>query len=254
LAALDNADWTMTQREPKKNESIEVRVSHEIKVAFMAACAAKGVSASTVLRRHIARYVAAANRAPHHWMEELSMLFDSLMNRPIVAGACGAVLAGIATASLAVPAYAAIDPRVATVFEWMDTNHDGILDQAEFIGTPQSAGPAGAIGIEMTSKTPPPPGETRARLFRRLDTDRNGVLTMRELAAGASITTVVSPAVAAADANKDGRISEAELAAYLTSRRASAGAADPSAGVGLMVHGIIAASHPDANDTVSLAD
>jgi hypothetical protein len=244
----------MTLREPKKTETLEVRVSHETKTAFMAACAARGVSASNVLRACIARHVAAVDRAPHRWMKELAMLSKSSRRRPVLAATCGAAAIGIAAAALVAPAHAAIDPRVAAVFDWMDADNDGGIDAGEFGTTNEAAPASGPVAIEMTSRMPPRPRETRAELFRRLDGDRNGKLTADELAAGAIVTVAVSPIVAAADANGDGRIGQAELAAYLTARRAEAGVADPSAGIGLMVHGIITSSNPDESGTAALAD
>jgi hypothetical protein len=91
-------------------------------------------------------------------------------------------------------------------------------------------------------------------LFRRLDADGDGLLAPRELAGGAAVRTLLSPAVAAADRNADGRLTEGELAAYLTGQRAAAGVSDPAAGVGLMAHGIIAARQPGPDGSVPLAD
>lgn len=242
----------MTLREPKKTESLEVRVSHETKTAFMAACAEAGVSASTVLRRCMARHI-AADRAPRRW-KELAMLSDTLRRRPILTSAGAVLMTGIAAAMLVAPAQAAIDPRVAAVFDWMDTNNDGGIDAREFVGASTEAPLPNAAFIEMTSRIPPSPGETRDELFHRLDANADGTLSTNELAAGASVEVSISPAVAAADANRDGRIGEAELAAYLTARRANAHIPDASAGVGLMAHGIIAAAHPDESGTVAIAD
>ena len=50
------------------------------------------------------------------------------------------------------------------------------------------------------------------------------------------------------------RMTEGELAAYLTAQRAAAGEGNPSDGVGLMVHGIIAAHDADRDGVVALAD
>jgi hypothetical protein len=46
----------MTQ-DPKKSESIEVRVSHQLKQAFMSKAADEGCSASDIVRRSIASYM-----------------------------------------------------------------------------------------------------------------------------------------------------------------------------------------------------
>jgi hypothetical protein len=174
--------------------------------------------------------------------------------RHLLIGSAGALTAAIAVATLAVPAQAAIDPRIAAVFGWMDANHDERLSRAEYIGASANAPPLGAVGIVVETKAPPPPGETQEALFRRLDADGDGSLTVAEVAAAASVRTIVSPAIAAADANADRNLSEAELAAYLTAQRAAAGERDPATGVGLMVHGIIAARDTDRDGMVALAD
>ncbi|HVI97745.1 MAG TPA: hypothetical protein VM657_01620 [Sphingomonas sp.] len=243
----------MTDREPKKTETLEIRVSHETKTAFMAACAANGVSASKVLRGFIARHIAAADRAPPRW-KELAMLTHHLRRRPIATLTGAALFSTIAAVASVTPAQAAIDPRVTAVFDWMDANHDGGIDADEFSSGPDTSPASDAIMIELTNRMPSAPHETRDALFARLDTSRDGKLTAAELARGTSVSVAVSPAVAAADANRDGRIGEAELAAYLAADRARSGMPDASAGVGLMAHAIIAANHPDENGTVVLAD
>src|SRR4051812_8291444 len=244
----------MPKREPKKSESLEIRIPHETKTAFMSACRAKGVSASDVLRNCI-RHHLESGRTPVHWTKEYRMAFSQISRgRQILLGSAGALAVGAALVTLSAPAQAAIDPRLAAMFGWMDTDHDGRVSRAEYVGARASAPPLGAVGIIVETKTPPPPGETQEALFRRLDLDGDGSLRVAEIDANASVSTIVSPAIAAADGNADGSLSEAELAAYLTAQRAAAGERDPSAGVGLMVHGIIAARDTDHDGVVALAD
>jgi Ca2+-binding EF-hand superfamily protein len=246
----------MQKREPKKSETLEIRIPHETKTAFMSVCRARGVSASDVLRACVRRHLESAGGTSFHWTKEIRMAFlEKPRRRHILLGSAGALAACIAVVTLAVPAHAAIDPRIAAVFGWMDANHDGRVSRAEYVGASASAPPLGAVGIVVETTTPPPPhGETQEALFRRLDADGDGSLTLAEVAAAASVRTTISPAIAAADANADGSLTEGELAAYLTSQRAAAGERDPSAGVGLMVHGIIAARDTDHDGLVSLAD
>jgi len=49
------------QREPKKSETLEVRLAHEAKQAFMAKAANEGQSASEVVRSLVVHYLAASS-------------------------------------------------------------------------------------------------------------------------------------------------------------------------------------------------
>jgi Ca2+-binding EF-hand superfamily protein len=242
----------MPPRPPKKSENLEIRLPHETKTAFMEACRQRGSSASVVLRDCIAGYVSASGRADRR--KERLMTFLLSPRRASLGTAALLVALAVGTFTFAGRAEAAIDPRLAAVFRWIDGDHDGRISRAEFAASLGQPPPLGGVEIVVDTALPPPPGETRDALFRRLDRNHDGALTLAELAVGATVRTVLSRAVAAADRDGDGRISEAELAAYLTSCRAAAGVRDPAAGVGLMAHGIIAARDPDHNGAVSLAD
>ena len=170
-------------------------------------------------------------------------------------GAGAALLIALAAGSftLAGRAEAAIDLRLAAVFRWIDTDHDGRITRAEYTASLDQPPLLDGVEIVVDTIAPPPPGETRDALFRRLDGNGDGALTLAELAAGAGVRTLLSPAVAAADRNADGLLSEGELAAYLVSQRAAAGVPDPAAGIGLMAHGIIEAGDPNHTGAASLA-
>ena len=110
-----------TARAPKKSESLEIRIPHPTKQAFMARCQAEGVTASEALRGFIEeRIEPAAARRPigrtvsrkAHWIAGA-----------LIAAAVGAV----AVPSLALPALSH-----AASFEQLDANHDGVLTRAEF--------------------------------------------------------------------------------------------------------------------------
>jgi hypothetical protein len=164
------------------------------------------------------------------------------------------ITAAIAVTSHAAPARAAADPRVAAVFEWIDSNHDGRITAAEFGKSMSRPEPTGAVGLMVKTKIPPPKGETRERLFKRLDSNRDGALSLAELSSQVMIRTRAAPGIAAADTNGDGLFSEGELAAYLTAQRAAAGLAKPSAGVALLARGIVQEHDRDHDGRVALAD
>ncbi|WP_421792581.1 hypothetical protein [Hyphobacterium sp.] len=58
------AQETMPEREPKKTTTIEIRLSHEDKQAFLSACRSRSVSASATLREFMSAYTARHSRAP----------------------------------------------------------------------------------------------------------------------------------------------------------------------------------------------
>jgi hypothetical protein len=104
---------------PKKSETIEVRLSHEAKSAFMERCRHEQLTASEAIRLFIddrldPRPVSRRRRIPS-W-------------RILAAGLAGAVLGlGAAAPSFA---WAAQDTRPA--FDRLDHNHDGALSYQEF--------------------------------------------------------------------------------------------------------------------------
>ncbi|WP_404711954.1 hypothetical protein [Sphingomonas sp. MMS24-J13] len=106
---------------PKKSETIEIRLSHEAKAAFMARCRLERKSASEAVRQFIDATIDpradARPRRASSW-------------RIVAAGLFGAALAlGAAAPSLA---HAAREDRAA--FDQLDHNHDGVLSYREFQG------------------------------------------------------------------------------------------------------------------------
>jgi len=55
----------MTARKPKKSETLEIRLSHEAKQAFMSNAATEGRSASAIIRDFVAQYPASECRQGH---------------------------------------------------------------------------------------------------------------------------------------------------------------------------------------------
>ena len=108
-------------REPKKSESIEVRLPHEVKSALMEKAHAEGRSASEVIRSSIDSYLAGQPK------ESRSMLIP-LWKPAAVAGA--GALAFLWAAATPVPSQA--KPNLKSIFETLDRNRDGKLTLDEF--------------------------------------------------------------------------------------------------------------------------
>jgi len=104
---------------PKKSETIEIRLSHAAKTAFMARCRREGLTASEALRRHIEMpdppRPARRTRRSASW-------------RMVLVGLFGAMLG----AGAAVPSLARDGETSRARFDALDRNHDGLLDYREF--------------------------------------------------------------------------------------------------------------------------
>ncbi|MBP8246942.1 MAG: hypothetical protein KAX56_08760 [Phenylobacterium sp.] len=103
-------------RRLKKSESLEIRIPHPTKEAFMARCRADGRSASEALRAFIDQQLEAPAKP------RLSRRTLRLVAGAAIAAAVGAA----ALPSLARPSIAAAQ------FDRIDANHDGVLSRAEF--------------------------------------------------------------------------------------------------------------------------
>ena len=109
----------MASRPAKKSETIEIRLSHEAKTAFMARCRRERQTASDAIRLFIdgqadVRPAARPRRLPS-W-------------RIAAAGLVGAAL-GL---GIAAPSFAHAAQSSRTAFERLDRNHDGVLSYEEF--------------------------------------------------------------------------------------------------------------------------
>ncbi|MBB5745769.1 hypothetical protein [Brevundimonas variabilis] len=107
----------MTVRSPKKSETLEIRLPHASKVAFMARCRAQGVTASDVLRGVIETHGQSHREPARRWGRWLQAL--------AVAGT------GVLIGAVAAPSIAQALPQRAA-FERLDVNNDGFLTPAEF--------------------------------------------------------------------------------------------------------------------------
>lgn len=103
-----------TPRPPKKSETLEIRLSHAEKVAFMARCRAEGVTASEVVRGLIETPVARPKRSGKAWQ------------------ALAAALAGLLIGAVAAPSIAQALPGSRVAFYQMDADRDGVISFDEF--------------------------------------------------------------------------------------------------------------------------
>jgi hypothetical protein len=109
----------MVSRASKKSETIEIRLSHEAKVAFMERCRRERRTVSEAIRLFIDEQLTPPRgmrrRASSSW-------------RIVAAGLIGAALGvGAAAPSLA---HGTASTRAA--FDRLDRNHDGVVSYGEF--------------------------------------------------------------------------------------------------------------------------
>ena len=112
----------MNRRPPKKSETLEVRIPHEVKDALMRKAHAEGRSASEVVRRSIDSYLAVQPK------EARSMLIG--LWKPVALA--GAAMVAIVSAVIT-PAPSHAKPDLRSVFQMLDRNHDGSISLSEFV-------------------------------------------------------------------------------------------------------------------------
>ena len=105
-----------TARPPKKSETLEIRLPHAAKVAFMERCRSAGLTASEVVRGLIESEgdTPKPRRTARVWQ------------------ALAVAVAGIVIGAAAGPSIAQALPGSRAVFDQMDANHDGVVSFAEF--------------------------------------------------------------------------------------------------------------------------
>lgn len=103
-----------TPRPPKKSETLEIRLSHADKLAFMARCRSEGLTASEVVRALIETPAARPKKPAKAWQ------------------ALAAAMAGLLIGAVAAPSIAQALPGSRAAFDQLDANHDGVVSFAEF--------------------------------------------------------------------------------------------------------------------------
>lgn len=108
----------MTQKPLKKSETIEVRLPHATKAAFMACCRDEGRTVSEAVRAFMEREIGGSRRSARAggWH------------------ALAALAAGLALGAVAAPSLAQsqAEPGSRAAFQRLDRNHDGMVSFDEF--------------------------------------------------------------------------------------------------------------------------
>ena len=152
---------------PKKSETLEVRLPHAAKQAFMARCQARGGTASEAVRAFIEADIgepAKPSTRRLHW----------------IAAAAVAVGFGV----MAAPSLAR--PSLPAEFARLDADHNGRLSPAEFAASATlqvavTLGPARLIPVVRGPDTlPAVRRDLIAAEFGRIDMDRDGEISFAE--------------------------------------------------------------------------
>ena len=116
---------------PKKSETLEVRLSHATKQAFMLRCRQQGCSASEVVRRFIEDFLTAPVVLPLPKQSETRMA--SLRRFADIASATLAGLVAVGALTLASITPSSAWPDLRATFAELDGNADGNIDLEEFL-------------------------------------------------------------------------------------------------------------------------
>lgn len=148
----DNRKADQKTQRVKKSETLEVRIPHETKQAFLTACREDGTTASEVVREQVQSYLDARERPPIEADKRtLFMTLPSNVRRYAPRVAAGGALAIGLTALAVLPSAAA--PDFKAQFSRLDVNSDGVLSVDEFLGPKPADGGKDDVVIETRTIT-----------------------------------------------------------------------------------------------------
>ena len=209
----------MTDRKPpKKSETLEIRLPHPTKAAFMDKARTEGRPASEILRDSIDLYLAGGAHPPT--FKEKSITFVRKNAKALALLLTGAI-AAIAMSVAISPASA--QPDLKAAFAALDVDGNGVVSLTEFTD------PQRALETNISTAEPAPnarvavasPAASGAPVYVRymLDTGTpDGVLPLlvvvdmpKDGVSSADITKLVGNAFAGLDRNHDGKLTADEF-------------------------------------------
>jgi EF hand len=138
------------QARVKKSETLEVRIPHETKRAFLNACREDGTTASEVVREQVQSYLEAREQ-PQQEKRTLVMQFSPTVRRYGPRVAAGSIAALGLTALAVFPSAAA--PDFKAQFGRLDVNGDGVLLVDEFLGPAQTQADGGEHNVRIETRS-----------------------------------------------------------------------------------------------------
>ena len=214
----------MTRRKPKKTESLEVRLPHEVKRAFMDRARSRGRTASSLVRDFIDSYLAGTNPRTEN---------RTMLKRIATPAAVTSVIASAIALHVVTPTAASAQPDFKSVFNQLDVDKDGKLSPEEMSGNaPLASEPYAHHSADMGQGAIPlivaahsgmarifhgsgsPQGQADMhKSFAALDSDGNGAVTFGEFEA--HHLEMVRHVFDTIDASQDGTIERSELSAAM---------------------------------------
>lgn len=202
------ADWLAMEREAKKSDSIEVRVPHAVKRAFMERCRAEGRTASEAIRAFVEAEIGEVkSMRPRLWQ--------------LMRAAAG--IAATFTILAIGPASVSAAPDFGQGFSALDRNRDGTISPGEY-GDDGRRKPGrwacdkAELLLPLARESMPEVHGVRpfavaasAFIFTAVDRDHDGQISREEYAA--QWLQVVRKGFERFDKNHDGTISRREYTA-----------------------------------------